>query len=396
MSTPQLSKSLEDVRTMVFGHVEDAQEEYIAKGWMPRRLSLNKGVVRGLLEVFCWGLYQLYQFLASVFLQVAPKNCTLEEWMEWHMEQVEADRKQATKAKGVVIFSRSGTSGNLPIKQGRILRTPADGAGKVYRFVTIEDAVIANGQSQVAVPVIAEEYGVQSNVTAGQITEMVTPVTGVESVTNDADWLISEGTDIETLEQMKERYATRWLANNGVSKYAYKSWALSVTGCVAATVLDQHPRGQGTVDVVVKGSAGMPTEELLEKVRTAVDRGALEDETETGTPVNDDWEVRAPTEVPVTIVAELVLLPGTHEDTAKAEAANRIQAMFKDPSTVFGVKPLQIGDDVPLDLLISVIKPVTGVKKINWTSPAEDVAVSSGGLATLESLILTATEATEE
>lgn len=396
MSTLRLSKTLDEVRTMVFGHIEDVQEEYIAKGWIPRRLNLNKGVVRGLLEVVCWGLYQLYQFLASVFIQAAPKNCTDEQWMEWHCEQVEAPRKLATKAEGLVVFSRSGTSGNLPIKAGRIVRTDPDGAGDIYRYVTSEDTVIAAGQSEVAVPVVAEEYGAKANATTGQIIEMVTPVTGIEAVTNEADWLTREGTDLETIDQMKERYQVRWLGNNGVSKYAYKSWALSVTGCVAATILDQHPRGQGTVDVIVKGAAGIPTTSLLDDVRAAVNRGAMPDDTEPGTPINDDWDVRAPTAVPITINAELVLIPGTHEETVKQETTKRIQALFKDPSTVSGVSPLQIGVDVPRDLLISVIKPVLGVKKINWTLPTEDVAVGTDGLATLQSLNLTAAEATEE
>ncbi|AMK10843.1 putative phage protein gp47/JayE [Pseudodesulfovibrio indicus] len=396
MPTPQLSKTLDEVRSMVFGHVEDVQEEYAAKGWLPRRLNLNKGVVRGLLEIFCWGLYQLYQLLAAVFVQAAPTEATDEAWMEWHAEQVEAPRKQATKAVGIVRFARTATSGNTPIPAGRIVRTLPDGSGNVYRFVTTAGAVIADGTNEVAVPVVAEEYGAASNVSAGQITELVTTVPGVDIVGNSADWLTSEGADLETLEKLRERYILRWLGNNGMTKYAYASWALSVAGVVAVKVLDQHPRGQGTVDAIVKGSAGIPTDTLLGLVRAAVATGAKPEEVQAGPPINDDWEVRGPQPLSLAIAGELEIKPGYHVDTVVALAEQRVRAIFTDPATVAGVIPLQIGEDVPLDRLTGVVMAVEGVKRVNWTSPVADQVVADDGLAVLESLAFTTVEAGEE
>jgi uncharacterized phage protein gp47/JayE len=395
MPTPQLSKTLDEIRSMVFGHVEDVQEEYAAKGWLPARLNLNKGVVRGLLELYCWGLYQLYQLLAAVFQQAAPATATDEQWMEWHAEQVEAPRKQATKAEGRVRFARGADSGNLPIKAGRILKTLPDGNGEVQRFVTTADAVIPNGKNEVAVPVQSESYGAAANVTPGQITELVTPVPGVDAVGNDANWLTSEASDLEPLEKLRERYFLRWLGNNGMTKYAYQSWALAVTGCVAVKVLDQHPRGQGTVDVIVKGAAGLPTETLLDAVRASVASAASADGVESGPPVNDDWQVRGPQAVEVIISGGLILKPGAHAATALAEAEQRLRAMFTDPSTVPGVVPLQIGEDLPLDRLTAVVMAASGVKRVDWIGPAQDVAVPEHGLAVLAGLDLTATEADE-
>jgi uncharacterized phage protein gp47/JayE len=395
MPTPQLSKSLDEIRNMVFGHVEDVQEEYAAQGWLPARLNLNKGVVRGLLEIYCWGLYQLYQLLAAVFEQAAPATATDEQWMEWHAQQVEAPRKQATKALGAVRFARASSSGNVPIPAGRILKTLPDGNGEVQRFVTTADAVIPNGKNEVTVPVQSESYGAAANVTLGQITEMVTPVPGVDAVTNGADWLTSEGADLEPVDKLRERYALRWLGNNGMTKYAYQSWALAVTGCVAVKVLDQHPRGQGTVDVIVKGAAGLPTQTLLEAVRASVATAATQDGVESGPPVNDDWQVRGPQAVEVIMSGELILRPGAHAATAMAEAEQRLRAMFTDPSTVPGVAPLQIGEDLPLDRLTAVVMAASGVKRVVWTSPVQDVAVPDDGLAVLADLSLTATEAAE-
>jgi len=396
MPTPQLSKTLDEVREMVFGHVEDVQEEYAAKGWLPRRLNLNKGVVRGLLEIFCWGLYQLYQLLASVFEQAAPKTATDEEWMEWHAEQVEAPRKKATKAKGMIRFARSTTSGNVPIPAGRIVRTAPDGTGRVYRYVTTQEAVIQDGTNEVSVPVISEEYGSASNASAGQITELVTATAGVEAVGNSTDWLTSEGADLEPLDKLLERYILRWMGNNGMTKHAYASWALSVTGVVAVKVLDQHPRGQGTVDVIVKGAAGIPTESLIQDVRSSISAGAQPGEVKAGPPINDDWEAKGPDASPLSINGELILTPGTHADTAKAEADQRLRALFTDPSTVKGISPLQIGEDVTLDRLTAAVMAVVGIKRVNWITPINDLSVPLNGLATLESLNLTTNFASED
>jgi phage-related baseplate assembly protein len=186
------------------------------------------------------------------------------------------------------------------------------------------------------------------------------------------------------------------MGNNGMTKHAYASWALSVTGVVAATVLDQHPRGQGTVDVIVKGADGIPTDNLLAAVRTAVATGAMPEDVQAGPPVNDDWQVRAPQAVPLAITGTLILVPGTHAASARAEAEERIRALFTDPSTVPGISPLQIGEDVPRDRLTAAVMAVSGVKRVEWTSPASDVTVPEDGLATLEALTLDTSEAEEE
>jgi uncharacterized phage protein gp47/JayE len=378
-ATIPISKTLDQVRSELFGRIEEVQDEYQAKGWLPNRLNLNKGVVRGLLEVYAWGLWQLYRLLMATLPEAFPETATA-DWLDLHADQIVVPRREATKALGLVAFRRSeasaATGGNVRIPAGRIVRTRPDGKGVVYRYVTSADAVLPAGAVQVLVPVEAEEYGREANATAGQICELVTTVPGVESVTNAADWLISEGADTETDASLQKRYVLKWQANQGLTKYGYESWALEVTGVIAAAILDQHPRGQGTVDVVVKGSAGMPTTALLDKVRARVAEDA---------PQNDDWLVKAPTAVPVTIEATLEIVSGT-EALTLAEAESRIRALFEDPSDVVGINPLQIGEDLPRDRLVAALMAVAGVKRVVWTSPTADVAVSGDGLAVLESL----------
>ena len=272
----RLSKDISDIRAGLFERIESVQDEYAAKGWLPARLNLNKGIVRGIIELFAWGLWQLYNFLAVIHRQAIPLEAT-GEWLDTHAAQVDESRKPATKARGNVLFLRGDQTGNVRIPAGRIVRTQPDGKGDIYRYVTDELAVLPEGAASVAVPATAEEYGQGANAAVGQICELVTPVEGISGVTNAADWLIEEGADAESDTSLRRRYVLAWQRQAGVTRAAYEAAALSVPGVVDVYVADQHPRGEGTVDVVVMGTAGMPTSSLLSDVRAALDAALPDD-----------------------------------------------------------------------------------------------------------------------
>ena len=69
---PRIERDIDDIRSSVFAQVENVQDEYQGKGWLPARLNLNKGVVRGLIEISCWGLWQLYSLLQRLLKQAVP------------------------------------------------------------------------------------------------------------------------------------------------------------------------------------------------------------------------------------------------------------------------------------------------------------------------------------
>lgn len=384
---PRISRTIDEVRAAVFGFVESMQDALAAKGYLPRRLNLNKGVVRGLLEIFCWGYWQIYSLLQRLLTQVAPRHAS-GEWLELHADGVNIRRRAATKTQGYVRFLRAADSGldsNISIPAGRIVRTKPDGAGKVYRFSTLSGAVLPSGASYVDVLAEAEEYGAASNASVGQICELVTPIPGISGVENASGWLASEGADEERDDQLQERYELQWKANNGCTKYAYQAWALSVPGVTSASILDDHPRGQGTVDIVVRGADVLPTEALLQKVREAV---------APNTPINDDWLVKGPGPLSIGIDGTLEFIAGD-PDAIMAQAENRLRALFAETSPIDDVTALQIGQDLTLDLLTHTVMAIAGVKRVVWNSPKADVTVGKAEVARLDSLALRTVAAEE-
>ena len=227
----RLSKDISEIRAGLFERIEAVQDEYAARGWLPARLNLNKGIARGIIELFAWGLWQLYKFLEVVHRQAIPLEAT-GEWLDTHAAQVDEKRKPATKARGNVLFLRGDGTGNIRIPAGRIVRTLPDGKGDIYRYVTDELAVLPEGVASVAVPATAEEYGRGANAAVGQICELATPVEGISGVTNTADWLLEEGADAENDASLQRRYVLTWQSKAGVTRAAYEAAALSVPGVV--------------------------------------------------------------------------------------------------------------------------------------------------------------------
>ena len=113
-TSPRLSKSIGDIRSGLFARIEAVQDEYAAKGWLPARLNLNKGIARGFIELFAWGLWQLYNFLDRIHRQAIPREST-GDWLDVHAAQVDETRKPATKTRGNVLFLRGDVSGNVRI-----------------------------------------------------------------------------------------------------------------------------------------------------------------------------------------------------------------------------------------------------------------------------------------
>jgi len=327
------------------------------------------GVFYTLLEIPSQGLADLYKLLKSVVPQIYL-NTSTGIWLEANAADRGVYRKEAQKTQGKVIMGRYSTGENVVVTEGKIVATEVNIKGERLKYMVTAKTVMESNALEVEVPVEAEFAGAEYNVGADMITEMVTNIDGVDYIRNEDDWITREGADTESDESLRQRAQAKWneLAQGGIDN-SYKSWAQSIPGVVVVQVDSQHPRGQGTVDVIITGTGGIPSDDLIAQVQERLDQKKS---------LVADVLVIKPEPVQVDFDVVLYLNPDYgEEDAVKAEAEQIIDIMFQygdtDHPEISKVSPEYglIIDQVRHNLL-----NIDHVVKAPINSPIEDITVS--------------------
>lgn len=193
-----------------------------------------------------------------------------EDWLEIKAPDFGKARKEAVKAQGYVTIYRNEYQNALQITKGHMFKTLPDVNGKELKYYVLETTVIGAGEESGRVLVEAEESGTSYNLPSGKITISMIHLDGVEAVSNEEGWLHLEGSDIEDIEDFRERIGESWseLAEL-TTEDKLKNVARKVSGVLNVEVDAQHPRGQGTTDIIITGTGGEATKELLQRVEAA-------------------------------------------------------------------------------------------------------------------------------
>lgn len=182
------------------------------------------------------------------------------EFLDWKCSEIGIERKQGIKASGVLKFV--GNNGVF-IPNNTIVLCDE------LQYITLKDTTI-NNTREALVEVEAFEIGSRYNVLENTINKLGTPISGIESVTNENKFI--NGTDIEDDDTLRKRYLdkVKEQATSG-NAYHYKQWALSIKGIGQAKVYPLW-NGAGTVKVIVVSSTGTNVEEnKLEEVRAYIE-----------------------------------------------------------------------------------------------------------------------------
>ncbi len=192
------------------------------------------------------------------------------DWLEIKVADVGKYRKEAIKTKGYITIYRDEYQNALQITKGHMFKTLPDVNGKELKFYVIDTTVIGAGEETGTVLVEAEEAGTGYNVSNGKITVSMIHLDGVVSVSNEDGWLFEEGADIEDLEDLRTRAEDAWseLAERTTEEKLINV-SKKVSGVLDVRVNAQHPRGQGTTDIIITSTSGEATQELLNKVEDA-------------------------------------------------------------------------------------------------------------------------------
>jgi uncharacterized phage protein gp47/JayE len=321
----------------------------------------------------------LYQLLPEVAKQGFIMTAT-GDWLTLGARGLGLERFLKEKTSGYVTFGRTITGNAIPIPAGTIVKTLMSNSGIVYKYRTTVSGVLPSTQLEIKVPVEAETAGKSYNVGTGMITQLENHISGIEYITNDVNWLISEGRDDEDYEVLRQRCILRWNELSAGTIGAYESWGRRA-GVANVSVISK-PRGGGSVDVVIWGNGGFPTDKLIADVQTYIDQKR---------PITDDALVRGPLVIDVTVSMTVTVLSSTTDSEMSAidtEIRTRYDSYF-GTIKYQNITPIIIGQDLDRAYLIYLARGIEKTTNIQIITPENDISVSKGSRVRLASLNIT-------
>ncbi|MBN6067880.1 baseplate J/gp47 family protein [Aggregatibacter actinomycetemcomitans] len=203
------------------------------------------------------------EILPNLFVKTAR-----EKWLQIHAWAVGIDFKQATKAEGVIHFTKESELTELTIKAGTVVQTERIN-DVIFRLIVTQDTPIPKGVLAAPVPVIAENAGADYNLAEGYYRILPENIAGVRFVENKDDWLTAPGSDRETNEELRERYRTQF---SSVGQHhidsVYKGMIAKVAGLSVDRIYFKHdaPRGPGTANAYLLLDTGVTSQPFIDKV----------------------------------------------------------------------------------------------------------------------------------
>ncbi|SCJ63984.1 Uncharacterized homolog of phage Mu protein gp47 [uncultured Flavonifractor sp.] len=297
-------------------------------------------------------------------------------WVDLKAADYGKKRKKAQKTQGLVTLSRTDAQSEaIKIEKGHVFKTEKDINGEELRFFALEAAVLQKGNTSVDVLVEAEKEGSRYNVPEKQISRSLTFINGVDNISNGEDWITREGSDTEDDEGLRTRALRSWseLAARSIED-TYINAAEAVQGVLFAQADCNHPRGQGTVDVIVTGTAGEATEGLLGEVRGAVDKIAGPYDS-----ILVKSSIIVPQDIEVTV--------STSDVSTDAEIKARVNTILGD---LLAVRKGRKFNELRLsDIHFAIRRNYSAATNTEITKPAGDVVLDKDKVITLGTVKIT-------
>jgi uncharacterized phage protein gp47/JayE len=207
-------------------------------------------VVRSLFESFAYEMALLYEQMQSVYDAGYVDTATGPN-LDRVVAVLGITRNEPDFATGVVTFERDpGATAAVTIPAGTLVTTAEqDAARKAYQ--TIEDAVLAPGQTAASAKVQAGERGAAMTADSGTVTVMPRPVPGVKTVRN-ARPIRFLGRERETDDELRVRAKNALLASGRASATSIENALLGLPGVRGVRVVEKFPT------VRVQDAAGEP------------------------------------------------------------------------------------------------------------------------------------------
>lgn len=286
----------------------------------------------------------LYQHQSWLYRQIFPDTADEAELLH-HAGNRNIRQRAAVAATGTVPIT--GNNG-VTLDAGSVIKHVASGA----LLSTTEAATIGASGAQVAV--IAQTVGVSMNGLTGPVM-LTSPPLGIDAMAA-INTPLAGGSDIESPASVLVRLLE--LLRNppaGGAAYDYKRWALEVDGVASATVLPKR-RGPNTVDVVITGEDGAPSDLVIAACAAHIEEVR---------PVTAEVFVYAPLIRTLNATASIELVSGytLAEVQASAQAAYKEELNTLEPNV--GFKRNRIG---------TILGNLAGVADYNVITPSSNVS----------------------
>lgn len=293
-------------------------------------------------------------------------------------------RQAAEAASGTIRFSTGGSlaSSLIPIPLGTIVRVP----GTSLTYATTADTAIAIGNSYVDVLAAAQSIGLAGNVGADLITELVTAVTGIASVTNPSPFI--NGQDVETDDERRVRFQgfIASLARGTKASIEYGAKTVNLTDSLGA--ITEYVAHANVIEPWVTDSA-----QPISLVRVYIHNGAsatsgtlvtrcqqvIDGYYDGGTAV-PGWKaagvqciVSAASDQAVNVTGTVTIAGGYSSVDVLATCTSAIKDYLQS---------MDVGEDVRISELIAIIRrDVEGAFNVTLTVPSGDVSVADNAKA---------------
>ncbi|EGP03106.1 hypothetical protein FP3_000031 [Pasteurella phage vB_PmuM_CFP3] len=209
----------------------------------------------------------IVEILPNLFVKTAR-----DKWLQIQAWQVGLDFKDATKAQGVVHFTKESDLTDLTIKAGTVVQTERIN-DVIFKLTVTENTVIPRGTLTAPVPVIAEHAGTAYNLATGYYRILSENIPGVVKVENLDDWLTKPGADRETNDELRERYRTQFasVGQHHIDS-VYRSMIAKVAGLSVDRIYFKHdaPRGPGTANAYLLLDTGVTSQPFIDVVNNYV------------------------------------------------------------------------------------------------------------------------------
>ena len=214
----------------------------------------------------------LIEFIAGTVLPNFFVKTANDAWLDMLAWAVNVTRKPATKAEGLLLFTRSALAGLLEIPAGTRVQSIAIN-GNVYELVTVAAASFVDGQSQVRVLTQAKVAGSGFNLAPGYFSILPEPVPGVVQVVNADGWLTQPGADTESNDDLRLRVRNQFSAvNQWHTDAVYRAMIAAFPGVQPDGVYFEHnaPRGPGSANAYVLFEADSPADTYLAQINSYI------------------------------------------------------------------------------------------------------------------------------